>query len=152
MNMRPLPRLERERERVAQPERPDRPVLAGRGCEERVVGRDRAVGVDAQDLAEQVRQRLRVAPFAFSPTRDVQLAVGPEVQRAAVVVGRTAEVVQIEEDRLAARHRDVAVRRESADAVVDGGCSGRVVDVDVVIGREVGIEGESEQAALARGD
>ena len=79
-----------------------------------------AVGVDAQDLAEEVVSVCALAPLAFSPTRDVELAVGAEVDGAAVVVGGAAEVVQVEEDRLAAGHRDVAVGGEAADPVVDG--------------------------------
>ena len=44
--------------RIAQPERPNRTVLARRRQEKRIVARNRSVAVDAQDLAKQSRERL----------------------------------------------------------------------------------------------
>ena len=149
MNMRPGAGLEGEGEGVAQAEGPDGAVVAGGLVEERVVGGDRAVRVDAQDLAEEVGQRLGVGAVGVLADGDVELAVGAEVQGAAVVVGGAAEVVEVEEDGLAAGHGHVAVGGEAADAVVDGGRGGGVVDVDEVVGREVGVEGHAQQAPFA---
>src|SRR5262245_28013500 len=58
--------------------------------------------------------------------------------------------VELEDHDLAVGQRSITVRGEAADAVVYGGRLGGVVDVDVVIGGEIRIEGHSEQAALAR--
>jgi hypothetical protein len=49
---------------------------------------------------------------------DVQLAVGAEVQPAAVVIRRAAQRVEVHQHLLAARRGDVAVGGEAADAVV----------------------------------
>ena len=67
------------------------------------------------------------------------------------MIGRAAQVVEVEDDDLAAGHGDVAVGGEAADAIVNGGRRRRVVDVDELVGREVRIEGDAEQAALADG-
>ena len=93
MNMPAGAGLEGEGERVAQAEGPDRPVrrpwsLLKNGLS---VG-DRAVRVDAQHLAEQVAERLRVGGFGVLADADVELAVGPEVDGAAVVVGGALRV------------------------------------------------------------
>ena len=143
-------RLHAERERVAQAERPDRPVVAARG-REGVVGRDQRVRrhTQPQQLSEQVRQNLRVPRVRVVPDCDVKLSVRSEVQRAPVVVARSGKIVQVQEDHLAARHRHVAVGREAAQPVVNrrGGC--RVIDVNVLVLREVGVEGDSEQPPLS---
>ena len=57
------------------------------GVEERVVGGDRAVGIDPEDLAEQVVQGLGVGAVGVLADADVELAVGSEVDRAPVMVG-----------------------------------------------------------------
>ncbi len=91
----------REPPRVAQAVRPDLGQPAP--VRERVAGRDRVLPptrgrrVDAQDLAEQRVERLAVAAggvaaagvagAAAVPEPEVQEAVGPEAQLAAVVVG-----------------------------------------------------------------
>ena len=119
--------------------------------EERVVGRDGAVTVDAQHLAEQVAQGLCVTAVGVVADGDVELAVGPEVDGAAVMVRGRAEVVQFQDDRLASRHRHVAIRGESADAVVDRRRGRGVIDVHILIAGEVRIEGHAQQAALTGG-
>ncbi len=124
---------------------------AGRRAVERVVGRDRAVGVDAQDLAEPVRERLRVGAVRVVADGDVELAVRPEVDRAAVVVGRAREVVEVEEDPSlpATATSPLAVKRLTR--LWTGERRSRVVDVDEVVDGEVRVEGDAEQAALAGG-
>ena len=102
-------------------------------------------------LPSRLLKRLRVGAVGVLADRGVELAVGAEGERAAVVVGGAAEVVELEDDDFAAGHRDVAVGGEAADAVVDGRRRRRVVDVDEVVRRKVRVEGDAEQAALARG-
>ena len=70
-------------------------------------------------LPSRLLDALRVGAVRVLADGDVELAVGAEVDRAAVVVGRAAEVVELEQFRLAAGHRHVAVGGEAADAVVD---------------------------------
>ena len=125
-------------------------LIAGGLVEERVVGGDRAVRVDAEHLAQQVGEGLGVRAVGVLADGDVELAVGAEVHGAAVVVGGDEQRVEVEEDDLAPGRRHVAVRGEAAHPVVDGRRGGRVVDVDELVGREVGIEGDAQQAALAR--
>ena len=143
-------RLDVKRVGIAQTVRPDGPVDAGCLVQERVVRRDRAVGVDAEDLAERVRQRLRVAERLVVADGDVELSVGAELERGGGVDG-VHRVGQVEHVHLAAGHGDVAVQRESADAIV--GRRGRrsadgVRDVDELVGREVRIKSEAEEAAF----
>ena len=142
--------LEGEGERVAQAERPDRAVRACCGVEERIDGGDRAVGVDAEDLAETVVECLRVRPVRVLADGDEELAVGAEVERAAVVVRGAREVLELEDHDLAAGSGHVAHRGEPADAVVNRGRRGRVVDVHEVVDGEVRVERNAEQAALTR--
>ena len=53
---------------------------------ERVVGRDRSVGVDPRELAARAGQRLRGRRLEMLAGRDVQLAVVAEVQRTAMML------------------------------------------------------------------
>ena len=88
-----------------------------------------AVAVEAEHLAEQVRQRLRVGAVGVLADRRVELPVGAEGERAAVVVRGAAEVVEIEDHDLAAGLGDVAVRGEAADAIVNSRRGRRVIDI-----------------------
>jgi hypothetical protein len=74
---------------------------------------DRAVLVEAQQLAERIAQVLRLRRVAVLADADVELAVGAEVHAAAVVVGRAREVGQVDQRQLAARGGDVARSRRS---------------------------------------
>jgi hypothetical protein len=94
---------------------------------------------------------LGVAAICVFADRNIELAVGAEVDGAAVVVGRAGEVLEIDHHVLAAGHRHVAVRREAADAVVNRRRRGRVVDVHELIRLKGRVEGDAEQAALAVG-
>src|SRR5204862_3367265 len=97
-----------------------------------IVGGDRAIGIDAEHLAQAVGQGLGVGAVGVLADGDVELVVGAEVHGAAVVVGGAAEVVQVHQHRLAARDGGVAGavdvgvgvgvdRGEAADPVVRGG-------------------------------
>ena len=143
-------RLDRERERVAKPQRPD--LLPGaRHADERVVGRNGTVGVDPQQLAQQIRQSLRVGWAGVLADRDVELPVEAEVQRAAVVIGRRRQIIQIQEREAAPRDRHVAVGRVAPDAIVGRRSRHGVVDVDILVGHEVGIERDAEEPSLSGG-
>jgi hypothetical protein len=134
--------VEREAPRVAQAIGPD--LVA-----ERVVRRDgvrgagREARIDAQDLAEQ-RGRgdgvvggvvIAVATIA---RRDVQVAVGPELELAAVVVVR-----------LVVLDHEHAAQRERVDRVA-GGCA-ELGYLEVVAGGFVGEEDVQEPAGLEVG-
>ena len=88
---------------------------------------------------------------AFSPAAMIQLPVGPEVDRAAIVVGGAAQIVEVQEYHLTPGQRRVAAGGEPADTVVDGRGLGRVVDVEVVVRGERGVEGNPQQSTLAVG-
>ena len=60
-----------------------------------------------------------------------------------------AQIVEIQNDELAAGDRNVAVGGEAADAVVNGRCRRRVIDVNKPIDCEIRIECHSQEAALA---
>jgi hypothetical protein len=72
---------------------------------------------------------------------------------AAVVVGRGTEIIELENNHLTASLRDVGVRDvrgKTADAIVDRGCRDSIVDVNKSVVGKVRIEGDPQQAALAR--
>jgi hypothetical protein len=71
------------------------------------------------------------------------------VDGAAVVIGGAAERVQLQQNRLTAGERDVAVGGESAQAVVCRRARHRVVDVDVLVVPKRGIERHAQQSPLA---
>src|SRR5438132_10468196 len=85
------------------------------------------------------------------PDADVELAVWPKMDRTAVVVGGGAQIVEFQDNDVTARCGDVARRSKPADPVVDWRRSNRVINVEVVIGGEVRVEGDPEKAALAGG-
>jgi hypothetical protein len=152
--------VEGEAPGVAQPVGPD--LAAGAGdADERVargngVGEPRAaaVDVDAQDLAEQGVERLpvllRVAAAAAVARGDVEEAVRPERDLAAVVVGE--RLVVGEEDLLRGGVGDIRVGRHpvAGDHRLELAADGAgVVDEEFAVAGVVGMEGEPEEAALA---
>ena len=122
--------VELEAPRVAEPVRPDRAQLAGLAGE-RVVGGDRAVLVDPQDLAVRIAQVLGVRAVAVVADGEVELAVRPEANAAADVqqLGRRRRPEQLERavgaDVLGGAEPDQVVQQIVA----------RVIEVDVVVGR-----------------
>src|SRR6185369_12172992 len=77
---------------------------------------------------------------------DVEPAVGPEVDRAAVmIVG--GEVRILPDEHLARGARGVPHHREAADPVP--WLERRVVRVEIPVRRERGVEGETHEAPLA---
>ena len=135
--------MEREGEGVAKSESPDGAAASGRGVCEGVVRGDGAVGVEPEHLAEVAFERLRDGALRVLADGDVELAVGAEVHRAAVVYGRAAEVVQTEDESLAVWNGRVAVGRQAADAVVARRRQNCVVDVYEAVVREVRVEGDA---------
>ena len=92
-------RIERESIGVAKPVRPDLILVPAVSVDERVVRRNGAVGIDAQDLAVVVRQRLGIRRKPVVAHRYVELSVGPEADRRPVMyVGGRVGVVLPEHD------------------------------------------------------
>ena len=87
---------------IAQPERPDRVDVRAGAVVERVVGRDRPVRVDAEDLPARARQILRRAALEVLAGREVELPVVAEHDGPAVVLGVGVLRILVEDD-LAAR-------------------------------------------------
>jgi hypothetical protein len=73
------------------------------------------------------------------------------MDRATIVVGGRAEIVEFQNNGLAARCSGIAGRGKPADPVVDWRRSNRVINIEAVIGGEVWVEGDPEKAALAGG-
>ena len=139
-------------------------------ADERVRLRDAAVERDAQDLAvaaavlgrvvgeagavEVGRHGRRLGPAPGVAARvadaDVEVAVGPDVERAAVVVRRTAQAV--DEHRLLGREHVVGTERPHDDAVLRRRVRlvRRVVEEEPPILAEPRVDGEAEEALLAR--
>src|SRR5207302_1207035 len=137
--------VELEPPRVAEPVRPDRAELAGLAVE-RVVGRDRAVLVDAQDLPVWAAQVLGVGTAPVVADGEVELAVRAECDAA-------ADVQQLRgrgggEKRERAFLADVQGSVE-ANEVVQQVVPG-VIEVNKVVGyTELRIERDSDEAPVA---
>ena len=95
-------RVEAEVEAVAQAQRPDAVVVAGRRIAvvvKRVIGRRAPIRlVDAQNLPQRRVEPRRQARVVVLAERDVQVAVGAEVQVAAVVERRAGGVGLVQQD------------------------------------------------------
>ena len=111
--------LKSEGEWVAEAKRPDGAIVSRGGIVKWIVRGDGAVGIDAQHLPEQIGKRLRICAVGVFPYADIELAVWPEMHRAAIVVGGGAEIVEFQDNGLATRHGRIARRRKPADPVVD---------------------------------
>src|SRR5205085_2519560 len=127
---------------------PDRAVAPSGGQVERIINGSGSVRVDAQEFSQEVRQYLRVCAVAVVSNAGIKLAIGPKVKSAAVVLVGIAEVVQVQQHQFAARHGNVAVRGEAADAVVSWCVSDSIIKVNEVVCLESRVEGDSEQASL----
>ena len=136
--------LDSGREWVPQPDRPDCPIDARRLAVKRVVRWDRAVGVDPEDLAQRSVQRLRVRRMFVLADADVELAIGTELERTAVMMP-AVQRGKIEQWQFAGRIRRVARDREATDAIVGRASRNRVVDVNVMVDQEVGIDCDPNQ-------
>ncbi len=140
--------LHRERKRIAKAQEPDRFVDSGCGRVERVVGGDGSVGIDPQHLALQRRHVLGVRAVLVVADRDVELAVGTEVDGTAVVLIETRQRVDVEQHGFRRRRCGVADDGKAAHAVVCDGRGGRVIEVDVPVGRERRVERDAVETAL----
>src|SRR6185436_11121567 len=114
------PRLKIEGEGVAKAKSPYSSVHASSGVVERVIERDGAVRVEAEDLAQQVVQGLGVGGVGVLSHGDVELAVRTEMEGAAVVVGGARQIIEFEDNRFAAGQGHVPAGEEAADAVMAG--------------------------------
>src|SRR6185437_7532041 len=76
-----------ERERIAKSQRPDGAILAVRLLDKRIIAGDRSVRIDSQQLPLERAEILRGVARRLFADRDVELAVGAEVQRASLMPG-----------------------------------------------------------------
>ena len=98
-------------------------------------------------LPSGVVQVLRVGAVGVLADRHVQLAVGAEVQRAAVVVGGADSAGRSTSTSSLPAVLPLTVKRLTR--LCGAALRGRVVDVDEAVAREVGMRRHAEQAALA---
>src|SRR5438105_2742478 len=111
--------LKSEGEGIAQAKRPDGAIVSRGGIVKWIVGGDGAVGIDAQYLPEQIGKSLRICAVGVLPYADIKLAVSPEMDRTAIVVGSGAEIVEFQDNGLATRNGGIARRGKPADPAVD---------------------------------
>ena len=142
--------LKRERERIAQTQRPDRAVLPRRRRKKRIVLRNRTVRVEPHDFPQHRHHRGGICGPQIVADRDVEFSIQPEMQRARVVLRRVAERGKILKHHLAARQRDIATRGEAAHAIVKRRRARRVINVEPAVVREVRIERDPRQPALLK--
>jgi hypothetical protein len=67
------------------------------------------------------------------------------------MICRATEIIQLENNRLAARNGDIAIRSETADAVVGRTSRNGVIDVNKLVVGKIGIEGHTQESTLAAG-
>jgi hypothetical protein len=144
-------RLEGHPVGIAEAVGPDLVLVATLPVDERIVGRDRPIGIDPEDLPVVARERLRVGRLTVVAGGDVELSVGPERERGAVMRTRRRGGIVLPQNELARGRRRVEVRgcRETRDRVPER-ASDRVLveDVQVSVGREAGIEHEVVQSRV----
>ena len=120
--------------------RKPRPIDSDGGVEEGIVRWSGAGRFDAQDLAQQIGQRLRVGRIGVLAHRDVELPVQAEMERSTIVILGAAQVVQlVENDGLTAGHRDIPGGGKPADPVVRRRTRNRVIDVNPLVVRKIRI-------------
>ena len=123
-------------------------VGVDRGAGEGVIGRNRAVRVQAQDLAVEGGAILRRGALLGVAHRPIELAVRPELHPAAVVIAVAGYPLQqhpVEHPLAGGR-----ILAQPDQAVLQPGAgSRRVGDVDETVLREPRVERQPEQAGLA---
>jgi len=143
--------LKSERNRIAQTERPDGAVRAGGGTEEWIVRWNGSVRVVTKYFSEAITEALGIGAIPVVPHAGVKFAVGPEMDRAAVVSRIAAQIVEIDQHHRAAGDGDIAVRGKATDPIMRRWNGGSVVNVNKIIGGEVWIESHAQQPAFSRG-
>ena len=119
-----------------------------RRARNRIVGGHGAIRLESQDLAVEAVTRLGQARLARVAHRRVELAVGSELQPAAVVNRAAADAVQ----EHALLSRAAVAQREPYDAIDQVTLPrGRVADIEMAGVAEAGIEGQAHEAGLALG-
>ena len=69
---------------------------------------------------------------------------------AAVMIAGT-QVFEVDQDDFASRHGYIAIRGETADAIVNRRRGGRVVEINELVRAEIRIEGYAQESAFAGG-
>src|SRR2546425_896909 len=137
-------RREGEAERIAQAHRPDGVARA-----ERVVTRNRAISVIAQDLAAEARRVLRLGRDVVLSNGDVELAVGAERDPPALVAAvRSGRQVLDDGRRVDARPGTVQPANDALPSEVIGAA---VEGIDEVVFVEGRAQSQAEEAALSVG-
>jgi len=98
-----------------------------------------------------VTQRLSIRGDGVLSHRNVELAVGSKVDRAAVMIGGT-QIIQVNNHRLAPGFRDIRIRDargKTTDTVVDWCCRNGVINVNKPVGGKIRIESNPQEPALA---
>jgi hypothetical protein len=141
--------VECESVRILETHRPDRLIQPGGLRRKGIVDRNRSIPVDAEYFAQPVSEGLRVWCIGILAHGHIELAVRSEVDRAAVMVGG-AQALQVQDRHFAAGHCHIAICPEPADPIVDRRSGRRVINIDVAVDGEIGIERHTQEAALAK--
>jgi len=136
--------------RIAEAARPDRVDVGASPIVERIVDRHRPVPFDADHLPARAGEVLRLRAFVLVAGRDVEGAIGPEVEAPADVSDASPGLVVLPDDELTREVPRVTEMRESGDPVPRSRGIG-VIDVEEPVGLEVGIERDVDDAALIAG-
>ena len=148
MNIRPVPGWNAKVNGFRRPRAQIGPIDAGRPVVERVVGGDRAIGIDPEDLAEQGCPASGAWRRRWcSSHADIELAVRSEVDGPPLWLVAELRRIQVEQDNLTPGLGDVAVGHEPADAVASRRAGHGVIDINIMIDLEIWVECHAQQAA-----
>src|SRR4029077_13905054 len=126
---------------IAMAERPDRRARGG------IVGRDRPVLVQPQDLSPEAARVLRVRSVLGVARGDVELPVRTELQPTAVMIVVAGD--PIEDDGLLAPQPVLVAHPNDLVACLATRCRVAVIEVDEAVARELRIERDPKETLFA---
>lgn len=106
------------------------------------------MSVISQNLPLEAAERLGIGADLVITHANVQLAVGSEMDAAAVVASVGAQGVDVQQVDLAAGNRSNSISREPAYPIVGGRAGNRVINVNILVRREIRIDRDAQQSAL----
>ena len=136
---------------IAETQGVDGAVIPRGDVEERIVRRDRAVGINAQNFSHRRRHRLGIGRDIVFAGRKIEFAVRAELDAPAVVPAGGRERGQFKQHELRSGIGDIPGDRETTQAIVARRGGDRIINVKEAVNGEIRIDLDAVQAALLEG-